>query len=100
MWVDVDSYVIEAGQAWFLVEILNTSDGGTRWLLQDRPLHTNQSRQPRLTGWCGETDNRSRYAHGMVRVVRVLPNDRARVVRLRGAKLKAALEEAGYPDLT
>lgn len=99
MWIDADHYETTPGTTGFLVETLNTSNGGTRWSLQGRPLHTNQSREPRLTGWCGETDNRSRHAHGMARVVRVTPNDRALLVRLRGPELAAALELAGWPEL-
>jgi hypothetical protein len=99
MWIDADHYDTHPGDVRFLVEVFNTSTGGTRWSLQDRPLRTNRSLQPRLTGWCGETNNRSRTAHGLVRVVRVTPNDRALVTRLRGAALDAALEEVGYPGL-
>lgn len=99
MWIDADHYETAPGMVGFLVEILNTSNGGTRWSLQGRPLHTNQSRRPRLNGWCGETDNRSRYARGMARVVRVTPNDRALLVRLRGAELRAALQASGWPEL-
>lgn len=99
MWIDADAYETTVGATGYLVETLNTNTGRTTWALRDRPLRTNQSLQPRLHGWCGETDNRSRYARGMVRVVRVTLRDRALVTKLDGAELAAALEADGYPDL-
>ena len=96
MWIDADTTV---GTIGYLVEILNTSTGHSHFSIYERPLRTNQSLQPRLHGWCGETDNRSRYARGMVRVTRTTARDRARVVQIRGADLAAALENDGYPGL-
>lgn len=99
-YVDADAEV-EVNRPYFLVEADHTGYGGvtTRWQLRDQPLRTNQSHQPRLVGWCGETDNVSRHARGMVRVTSIAGNGRARIVRLQGAELTAALEQAGYPEL-
>lgn len=98
-WIDEsaeDGYQI--GQVGFLTR---TSPQGKAdiWRLCDRPLRTNQSHEPRLTGWCGETNNVNRNAEGMARVVRIARNGRALVMPLEGAELTAALEELGYPEL-
>ena len=101
MWIDSDD--VSVGDTRFLVETLDTSTGGISHSLRDSPLRTNQSHQPRLVGWCGETDNRSRTARGMVRVTKVVrPNDgfaRACVRKLAKSELKDALAHAGYPEL-
>lgn len=98
-WIDC-SYDTVVGEIGYLVETINTSTGRTSWSLRDRPLHTNQSGEPRLSGWCGETDNKSRHAHGVWRVTRVASKtERAQIVRLEGAELKAQLERDGYPEL-
>lgn len=102
MWIDsdYDSWGMRIGDNAFLVEVKNTSNGAEYMLLQESPLRTNQSREPRLTGWCGETDNRSRYARGMVRIVKYNKSgDRAFVRQLTHKELATALEERGYPEL-
>lgn len=97
-WIDSDCPTI--GTIGYLVETLNTSTGRTTWSLHERPLRTNQTHQPRLHGWCGETDNRSRYARGVVCVTGVnRARDRARIARLTGAGLAAFLECDGHPEL-
>lgn len=70
-----------------------------RYDLDDRPPRTNRSHEPRLYGWCGETQNVNVYGAGMARVVRVAKNGRALIEHLRGADLVHALEETGYPEL-
>ena len=97
MWIDCED---KRGTIGFLVETLNTNTGRTSFVLHDRQLRTNQSHEPRLSGWCGETDSRSRYARGVVRVVsRNRLGDRARVAQVTGADLAAFLGSEGYPDL-
>jgi hypothetical protein len=97
-WIDVE--YVSIGTIGYLVETVNTSTGGTSWSLYDRPPLTNRSHEPRLYGWLGETDNRSRTARGMVRVTALNKNrDRARIARLTGDELSAALEGDGYPEL-
>jgi hypothetical protein len=97
MWIDCEE---KHGTLGYLVETLNTNTGRTTFSLYERPCRTNQSLEPRLWGWCGETDNRSRYARGVVRVVkRNRLGDRARVAQVTGVELAAFLESEGYPDL-
>ncbi len=99
MWVDAD-YDSTVGSKAFLVETTNTSNGVTTWGLQDSPLRTNQSHEPRLSGWCGETNNRSRYARGLVEIVRLSVNgERCLVRQVTGAELREALEQFGHPEL-
>lgn len=101
-WIDTDwDSDLKVGTVGFLVRVQNQNERGMpeRWSLRDRPPYTNGSHEPRLTGWCGTTDNRAVYGHGMAKVVRVARNGRALVVSLEGAELSAALEELGFPGL-
>jgi hypothetical protein len=98
-WIDCE-YGTEIGTIGYLVETTNTNTGRTTWSLRERPLRTNQSNEPRLTGWCGETDNRTRFAHGVVKVVALnAPGDRAKFIRLRGVDLAVFLADNGHPGL-
>ena len=104
MWIDCDVYdfnpTATIGTHGYLVRTLNTSNGVESHSLRERPLRTNQSHEPRLTGWCGETDNRSRYAVGVWKIVQVnKARDRVRIVRLHGADLACFLADDGHPDL-
>lgn len=99
-WIDCD-YSDRVGTIGYLVETFNSSSGSTSFELRERPLRTNQSLQPRLVGWCGETDNKSRTAMGVWRVARInATGDRAQIVQLTGAELAAFLDRDGYPELT
>ena len=99
-WIDCDDYETKIGTTGYLVETVNNNARATTWAIRERPLHTNQSNQPRLYGWCGETDNKSRFARGVVRVAALnKAGDRCRVSRLVGAELAAWLERDGYPEL-
>ncbi len=99
-WIDCDFLDLNVHELGYLVETLNTSTGRTSWSLRDRPLRTNQTNEPRLAGWCGETDNRSRYACGVVRVVRTnRALDRVQIAQVTGPELAAFLEEDGHPEL-
>ena len=71
------------------------------WSISDRPAHTNRSREPRLRGWCGETNNVSIYARGLVQLGIATPNGRVRITRLRkgSEEEREALELLSYPDL-
>lgn len=98
MWIDHDGGI--EGDEGYLVEIVNTSTGRTRFALRDRPPRTNQSLEPRLDGWCGETDNRSLFARGAWCIMRTnAVGDRAEIKRMTGASLAAFLERDGYPEL-
>ena len=104
-WIDFSGYEFETrasgvGAVGYLVETLNTSTAPTSFSLRERPLRTNVSREPRLNGWCGETDNKSRYARGCWRVTRFnAAGDRAQIVQFQGDDLAAFLAEDGYPEL-
>jgi hypothetical protein len=99
-WISIDYFEHKIGDIAYLVETMNTSNGNTTWSLYERPLHTNQSCAPRLHGWCGETDNRSRTAHGAVKVTALNKlGDRCRITRVDGEELAEFLEKDGYPEL-
>lgn len=70
-----------------------------RLMLDEHPRRTNMSHEPRLRGWCGETNNVSVHAMGMARVARIAKNGRVLVVAIDGAEQTAALDALGYPEL-
>jgi hypothetical protein len=69
----------------------------TTWYLLSRPVRTNSSHEPRLTGWGGQTDNVSRHAHGLAKVARRAKNGRVCLAKVEPTV--ALLEELGYPEL-
>jgi hypothetical protein len=100
LWIDENNaYDHEVGRVGFLVSV-KPQGRAERLDLRDRPAHTNQSHEPRLTGWCGETNNVNVHAQGLAEVVRVAKNGR---ILLRTTEdpdaITAALEELGYPEL-
>lgn len=90
---------LSVGQIGFLVEISNPVQQYERLELRDHPPHTNQSREPRLFGWCGSWNDTSTNALGLWRVVEIKANGRARIEELTGEERAAALDELGYPEL-
>ncbi len=99
IWIDCE-YGTKLGYVGYLVETFNSNTGGTSWSLYERPLHTTKSHEPRLEGWCGEENNRSRFARGVVRIVLVnTRGDRALIARVTGEDLVSFLESDGYPEL-
>jgi hypothetical protein len=92
---------IPVGKIGFLTRAMSTNNGGETWSLSAFPLHTNQSHMPRLYGWCGETNNVSRYAEGLALVESQNPyNDRLRIRPVTDpAEIRAALEALDYPEL-
>lgn len=91
----------EVGSVHFLVEI--SKDGGyTRYELRDTPPYTNQSREPKLNGWCGSFNNVATYGKGLAKVIRVAKNGRVLVesVARDCEEAQATLDELGYPELT
>lgn len=70
-----------------------------RFEVHPHPGHTNQSHEPRLSGWLGETNNVSSFARGVVRCVGRSDNDRVSVEPLDGDSLRAALATLCYPEL-
>lgn len=98
MWIGPDES-LSVGDVGFLIEISNDVQRYERWVLRDTPAAENQSRRPRLHGWCGSYNGTSTNAHGMGKVVRTAKNGRAQVVSLTGDDLAQALDCLGYPDL-
>lgn len=100
-WIDCNDFDTKIGNIGYLVETTNNNArGATTLSLRDRPLRTNQSNEPRLTGWCGETDNKSRTARGVWKVARLNKAcDRALLVQVTGADLAAFLADDGHPEL-
>lgn len=101
-WIDIQyGETAAVGAIGYLVETFDTSRGGDgRLSLRERPLRTNQSHEPRLSGWCGETNNKSKNARGVWKIVRMnKAGERAQIVELTGPELTAFLEADGYPEL-
>lgn len=104
MWVDNYAFdTFKPGDRAFLVCIHDISNGTTQRELRTHPAHTNASCEPRLVGWCGETNNISVHAEGAVRVTRRVKNpgmyDRILVRKLSRKELPDFLAAAGYPEL-
>jgi hypothetical protein len=96
-WIDSD-YSTPVGGMVYLVSV--TRNGVERFVLADRPLHTNRSHEPHLFGWCGETDNRSYTAHGVIKVVKEnSAGTRIMIAPVMGETLAAFLQSDGYPEL-
>ena len=101
-WIDCNPWDrrTKVGDIGYLVETLNTNNGCTSFSLHDRPKRTNRSHAPRLTGWCGTTNNMNATACGAWKVVKVnKAGDRALIVRLEGADLACFLATDGYDHL-
>jgi hypothetical protein len=97
-WIDGED--LSAGDIGFLVESVHVLHQTSRYGLYDRPCHTNLSHAPKLTGWCGSTNDISRYAKGLARVVRIAGNGRVQIAEIDGAEGAAWLRDvAGYPEL-
>lgn len=97
IWCDEQDVAVVGAQVGFLVEVVRHNQRTRKYVLQPRPCHTNRSHEPRLTGWCGETDNVSRYASGLARISRVAANGRIQLVRVKATP--EILESLGYPEL-
>ena len=98
-WIDVSSVsrLGEVGAFYFIVRTVLA--GRERLVVRDTPAFTNRSLEPKLHGWCGETNNMATFAEGVVRVTQVAAGgERVRVRRLRGADEAAALRAMGYGD--
>jgi len=103
IYIDEHNSELRDGEVGFLVSRLNTSRGSRSeyYSLQRHPAHTNQSHEPRLRGWCGETNNVSVTAAGLARVAKTFGNGRLRlrVIRTGSSLERIILEQLGYPDL-
>lgn len=93
-----EDFDVTTGQVYFLQELLSTNTGVATWRIRPRPAQTNVSHAPMLRGWCGETNNVSLTAHGLVKVAAVVKG-RLRVEPVAAKDLPEALEALGYPEL-
>jgi hypothetical protein len=73
-------------------------EGEERFVLLANPPRTNISREPRLNGWLGETNDRSRTAYGLRKVVAVdEKRERVRLGAVTVDELRAFLEPELIP---
>ena len=103
MWIGGHKAAIDGwnvGDAAFLVRTSNAIKGTERYELRDLPAYTNESRQPRLRGWCGSWNNVSTDGLGVWRVAKIAKNGRVQIAEVidRG-ELATFLDQYGYPDL-
>lgn len=96
IWIDADFATV--GDVGFL-GMYDPLVGKKYYVLSDTPFYTNLSREPKLTGWCGSTNNVSLTARGVWRVARATKNGRAQIVRLTEKETREWLEEAGWESL-
>lgn len=96
-WIGPDEFSMN--DVGFLIHHSNEIDGGNRYELRDTPAYTNRSCEPRLHGWCGTYNNLATYAEGLVKVIQIARNGRAKVAELEGEELRSHLEDLGYPEL-
>lgn len=101
MWIDNNNYHnLYVGCVGFLVRSLHANNGAETYHLNARPLRTNVSGEARLRGWCGETNNISRYAEGVWRISRENKSGtRLLISKVTGKDLERFLQEEGYSDL-
>lgn len=101
MWIDNNNYGnFYVGSIGFLVRSLHTNNGMETCRLNARPLRTNISGEARLSGWCGETNNISRYAEGVWKITRQNKSGtRLLISKVTGKDLEKFLEEEGYSGL-
>jgi hypothetical protein len=98
LWINGDDYHMVEGNIGFLVFVVPQT-GEDHYVLREHPALANQSREPRLTGWLGTTDNVARYGQGLARITKIARNGRFRIQRLEVGDADAALNELGYPEL-
>ena len=100
MWIDTDFGLTEGDVGFVVRNVYPYRDRKDVCFMQASPARTNMSNDPRAEGWCGSTNNVSRYAEGVGRVIRVTKRgDRALVQRLRGSEARDAYMAMGHPDL-
>lgn len=100
-WIDYSGdEVTGIGGMGFVVEVSNPYRGTSTVRLESEPPRTNQSHEPVLNGWCGETNNVSRYGCGAAKIVKLnKAGTRALVRQLTCTELAIFLASSGYPDL-
>jgi hypothetical protein len=98
LWINGDEYHMAQGDVGFLISVVSQTGEG-RHVLREHPALTNQSREPRLRGWLGTTNNVARYGQGLARITEISLGGRFRVERLNAEDTDAALKELGHPEL-
>ena len=92
MWINSQENP-KIGDLLFLIEIIDFNKGGTvTWHGTAAPGRTNISREAKIRGWLGETDNVSSYAHGAVIVTAHSKRESSRH-RVRKTAVPPALAE-------
>jgi hypothetical protein len=69
-WISEGDCDLGVGEVGYLIEIC-PQQGVDRFVATREPGRTNMSREPRVRGWLGETDNVQRVARGKCRAIRV-----------------------------
>lgn len=99
IWMDNSSADIDSiGDVGFLVQIC-TERGAEHWELRTRPAHTNMSREPKWSGWCGTTDGTTVYAEGLGQIIEhSIQGDRIRVETIidTDTRIDAYLNKLGW----
>jgi len=91
----------KVGELGFLIRISNENTGADRYKLSFTPAYTNQSRKPRLLGWCGTYNNVGTYGEGIWKISRIAKNGRTLITEVDDeSETQGFLDEMGYPDLT
>jgi hypothetical protein len=98
-WIGQPGEEYTVGQVGFLIRNYHVTKGWERVYLTGYPAHTNASCEPRLSGWCGTTNDVSYTAMGLARVEHVAQNGRARIRLLTGDELSHTLMTLGFPHL-
>lgn len=102
VWIDFSRHDFNASTntGYFVKAIDSNNRGRESYSLRERPLRTSQSNEPKLTGWCGDTNNVSRHACGAWQIVQTnRAGNRARIVKLDGEALVVFLRGDGHPEL-
>jgi hypothetical protein len=91
---------LAVGDAGFLVRISSATKESVRYVLRDRPPHTNQSHEPTPGDLCGPRTNIATHAVGVWRVLQVARYGRVEIQEVTDRdELAAFLDEHGFPDL-
>jgi hypothetical protein len=102
MWIDTEDSFMELpeGSPGFMIEI-SPQGKENRFVLQSDPGRTNMSHEAKLFGWLGETNNVSRTAHGLWKVIDgSITGSRVKVGRVTDrAEIEKFLELVGWPEL-
>jgi hypothetical protein len=100
IWIDNPDTIYAEGMTGFLIYRHDESNSVHSRYISAVPARTNRSREAKLHGWCGTTNNIAIYAEGMARIEAInTKTGRAKVTSLSNDETRVALEAAGYPEL-